>query len=512
MPRNFMLYVVVVSSLANQLSAKTIHVPANQPTIQAGIAAASNGDTVIVSPGTYKENINFTGKAITVKGAQGPKVTVIDGGGVTSVVTFSSGETSAAVLTGFTLQNGNALNSSVGEGGGIAIEGSSPTIKNNVIQNNLGSNAGGGIGIGFASPVIQGNTIRNNSQSPQVSGGVGGGGISVRGASSPQIIGNLIENNSWPTADGGGISLFAAGSALVESNTITGNTSYGNGAAITMANDASGVVIVQNLITGNSSSDDAGIYWSDPPAVLVNNTITDGRASTGSSTSIVVGNFVSSSLVIANNVIVATNTATNAFYCVAGGIPSPTNFYNNDVFSTKGTAYGGTCADQTGSNGNLSVSPDFVGINNFRLKGGSPLIDVGSNTAADLPGTDIAGNPRIINGNGGPTAIVDVGAYEFLPVVLSPKSINFGSQPVGSTVSKTVRLTNAQNKALNVSSISVPTGYSVSGCGSVVAAFASCTLTVTFHPLTTGTFNGNLSVKDDAGSSPQTVSLFGSAH
>jgi len=75
-----------------------------------------------------------------------------------------------------------------------------------------------------------------------------------------------------------------------------------------------------------------------------------------------------------------------------------------------------------------------------------------------------------------------------------------------------VKLTNAQNKALNVSSYTVPAGYSASGCGSSIAAFTSCTLTITFHPLTSGTFKGSLVVKDDAGNSPQAVALSGSAH
>jgi polygalacturonase len=60
-------------------AATTIHVPADQPTIQSGINAASNGDTVLVAPGTYKENINFSGKAITLKSSGGARVTIIDG-------------------------------------------------------------------------------------------------------------------------------------------------------------------------------------------------------------------------------------------------------------------------------------------------------------------------------------------------------------------------------------------------------------------------------------------------
>ena len=50
----------------------TIHVLADQPTIQTAINAADNGDTVLAVPGTYSENINFNGKAITVTSSNGP--------------------------------------------------------------------------------------------------------------------------------------------------------------------------------------------------------------------------------------------------------------------------------------------------------------------------------------------------------------------------------------------------------------------------------------------------------
>jgi hypothetical protein len=82
----------LVASFGLDSMASTIHVPQDQPTIQAGIIAASNGDTVLVAPGTYFENIDFKGKAITVTSSGGPGVTIIDGGKVNQVVTLDTGE------------------------------------------------------------------------------------------------------------------------------------------------------------------------------------------------------------------------------------------------------------------------------------------------------------------------------------------------------------------------------------------------------------------------------------
>jgi hypothetical protein len=341
---------------------------------------------------------------------------------------------------------------------------------------------------------------------------VGGGGISVSGKGSAQIIGNLIQNNSWNSSGagfGGGISLNGSVSTLIENNIIEGNVAGTWGAGIYTYGDESGTVIVQNLITGNSAPEyDAGLYLNSTLALLANNTITDGRHVPYTSRYVVLI-YPDASIVIANNIIFASSSATDALGC-GNSITVPANFYNNDVFSSNanGEAYLG-CSVQTGTNGNISAAPDFVGTSNFRLKGGSPAIDAGSNAAPHLLKTDLSGDPRIINGNGGPTAIVDIGAYEFVPVVFSPKSLSFGAQAIGSSTHKTLKLTNAQDKVLNISSFSTPTNYSVSGCGTSVAAFASCTLTVTFQPLTAGTFKRNLTVIDDAGSSPQTVPLSG---
>src|SRR5689334_8629802 len=154
---SILLALSAIVTLPSWSGAATIRVPADAGTIQQGIDAAAAGDTVLVSPGTYVENINFRGRALTVQSEQGPAVTIIDGNAAGSVVTFTSGETRNAVLRGFTIRNGmNSFN-----GGGVLIQNSSPTIDGNLIVNN-GSCSGAGIYSSFGSPLIQGNTISRN--------------------------------------------------------------------------------------------------------------------------------------------------------------------------------------------------------------------------------------------------------------------------------------------------------------------------------------------------------------
>ena len=93
-------------ALATSALAREINVPADYPTIQAAIDAAQTNDVVIVAPGTYPENINFNGKAITVRSSGGAGVTTIDGHNLDFAVTFETGEPRAAVVQGFTFTQG----------------------------------------------------------------------------------------------------------------------------------------------------------------------------------------------------------------------------------------------------------------------------------------------------------------------------------------------------------------------------------------------------------------------
>jgi len=141
-------------------------------TIQEAIDAALNGETILVYPGTYYENILFDGKDITVRSTDpsDPAIvsaTIIDGGEKGSVVKFVGNDTST--LKGFTIQNGDTS-----IGGGINIMESSPTIIGNTITDNAATVKGGGIFVyGNSSPIIQDNYIMGNEV------GWHGGGIFV---------------------------------------------------------------------------------------------------------------------------------------------------------------------------------------------------------------------------------------------------------------------------------------------------------------------------------------------
>jgi len=123
--------------------AATIHIPADQPTIQAGINAAVNGDTVLVAPGTYAENVYFQGKRVIVKGRGGTDSTTITAAsGTRPAVSFTANEPKGAVLQGFTVTGGT-------DSSGIFCLHSSPTILENTIRDNkgVGTNMGGGINL-----------------------------------------------------------------------------------------------------------------------------------------------------------------------------------------------------------------------------------------------------------------------------------------------------------------------------------------------------------------------------
>jgi parallel beta-helix repeat protein len=316
------------------LSATTWHVPSVEcPAIQIGIDQATTGDTVLVAPGTYEENLVMQGieDEVILMSESGWEVTIIDGTSSSRVI-YCSDVGGGAVIRGFTITNGHI--GGVGDlqdGGGIYCETASPRIIANNIFNNF-AESGGGIGSNFnASPHIQDNRITNNSAvgdgggvlfnngSPVVIGneivgnttgfgtpgyGAGGGIAGAWGA--PHVAGNLIAENTASEGSagiyfgndcdgliennvirdnvavgvyGGGIRCREGSSPTIRDNLIVGNSTSGGGGGILV--DSSNPAILGNTIVGNSAADGAGVYVLNGWVTMHNNIVVDNSPGGG---------------------------------------------------------------------------------------------------------------------------------------------------------------------------------------------------------------------------------------
>lgn len=517
--KQWQLFITVIVVCLTHFAAaqNTIRVPTDQPTIQGAIDIANPGDTVLVAPGTYTENLNFNGKAITVTSSAGAGPTILDGGAKAPVVLFHSGEGAASVLNGFTIQNGSTLNSAFA-GAGVSISSASPTITNNIIQNNSGCD-GGGLAVELSSAVIQGNTITNNNDFA-CSGG-DGSGIWIGGNGSAQIIGNVITNNMATNAgSGGGVALFAAGTPTLRNNVIAGNVTGGvspatQGGGIWIVNQ-SDALIIQNLIYNNTAQQGAGVYFlvpsGDTGPTLVNNTIVGGSDSS-QGVALYADGF-DNQVRLFNNLLIG-SSAQNAVFCDGLYQAEPPLFLNNDAFAPSGTGFQGTCAGSSGQNGNISADPLFVNLaaGDFHLQNSSPAIDVGTNAATNLPNTDFAGNPRILDGNNDCVNTVDLGVYEAVHsanVSFSTNAVTFPNQVLGtSSAPQSLTISNTGSTCFQFSTVSISGDYSQANtCSTLgVRAGTSCMFSITFNPVAPGSRLGLLSVSGSDGLTPATRSV-----
>jgi len=134
---------VVVSTLlffSVSAFAATYYVPDDFGTIQAALDGAGEGDEIIVRDGTYtgagNKNLDFLGKALTLRSENGPENCIIDCEQSGRGFYLHSNETQASVIDGFMVTNGLVYAEYGEDGGGIYLSGSSPTISNCIISNN----------------------------------------------------------------------------------------------------------------------------------------------------------------------------------------------------------------------------------------------------------------------------------------------------------------------------------------------------------------------------------------
>jgi hypothetical protein len=280
--KTFVICLIVMLTGASAF-ARIINVPADYATIQAGIDASANGDTVLVAPGEYIEVFYMHGKNILLTSSHGPDTTLVRGH-----CWIDSGEDSTCIIKGFSfigvdpvplyaliscLSNlspkieGNILTGNqCSIGGGIYAPGSNPIIRSNIIKNNYASGIGGGICVGDeGQPTlhaeISGNIITNNRTGFSVHGEGRGGGIIIKGDAIVRH--NIIYDNKAIEGmfggDGGGIYRYETpgttiNKMVIENNTVvkniakTGNTDGRGGGLYFASYSANDSLIIRNNI------------------------------------------------------------------------------------------------------------------------------------------------------------------------------------------------------------------------------------------------------------------------
>ncbi len=231
----------------------TVNVPGDYPTIQAAIAAAADGDWVLVAAGTYNECIDFLGKGITVASSGGPQSTTIDGGSSCTQLTISNCGQKQCALRGFTVTNG------------IFITECSPLISGNIFTGAMPISNGFDVAVyaySSGSPVIEKN-IFNRS---------GCIDIDTDTLSAPKITNNLIENTYCAA--------ITFDSSIMSNPEITNNTIVGyQSGSQTGIVLRGGVVspglpsIKNNIIAGNWYGIVIGGYSSLPDGIIENNLV-----------------------------------------------------------------------------------------------------------------------------------------------------------------------------------------------------------------------------------------------
>ena len=307
----------------------TLHiVPDDFGSLAAALAAALDGDTILVRAGTYSgasnRNLDFGARNLALIGEGGSENTVIDCDLETRWLNIAGGQSALSLVVGFTIVEGHAQ--SVGppnSGGGIRVSGASPTLRDLVFVGCKSRGPGAGLVFGGSNSVVENIRIRNG-RAYSVDAGFGGGLACYGGA--PVFV-DLVLTNNYAHIDGGGIYL-SGSAARFSLLTAALNNSDGTGGGIG-CNYGSAPLFVQTVVAFNQAASSGGGI-----------NVSDGGSAVGWSCSDIWGNFTGN--------------------------------------------YGGFAVDPTGADGNFSLDPLFCAITqaDYTLWSHSPCLP--ENNSCDL--------------------------------------------------------------------------------------------------------------------------------
>lgn len=238
---------------------------ATHPTIGAALAAARDGDTVVVEPGTYAESLDFGGKELTLRSRDGAATTVIDPGGAAWIAVYlGAGEGPDAVLEGFTIRNAGQR--------GVWVWGASPTLRDLVIEGTGSAETwGGALVLAYGTPALEDVTLRDNQA-------YAGAHAYLEGATATFTRCTLTGGSA---AYGGAVMGYGY-AATFEDSVIDSNTASSNGAGVYLG-WGSALTLTGTSLRGNvtAGGHGAGIYAEGGSAItltggdLSDNLITD---------------------------------------------------------------------------------------------------------------------------------------------------------------------------------------------------------------------------------------------